>query len=324
MRLARELETAVNQETQHLDGRLLAQAATQLSHQYRDGDFSTRVISSAAHRAAYLTVRLPATLAAIWRVLSEVHSRADEVAVHDLLDLGSGPGAALFAASEVFPSLAGATLLESDAALLETGKRLAAHSSLPAVRNALWRLHDLRSGLKNHSADLVTASYVLGELPSGAAETLVRQAWTSTREFLVLVEPGTPRGFGVINKARSLLIASGAHILAPCPHAGPCPLAASGDWCHFAQRIERTAQHRRLKGGALGHEDEKLSYVVASRRDLRPASARIVRHPQKYSGYVKLTLCTTQGIESRTVSRSQKENYKPARKAEWGDAWEPA
>lgn len=324
MRLDRELEAAVEQETQHLDGRQLAQAATQLTHQYRSGDFSSRVIASAPLRAAYLTVRLPATLAAIRRVLEEVRSRAAEIQIYDLLDLGSGPGASLFAAVDVFPSLASATLLESDAAFLETGKRLAAHSSAPAAKNALWRLHDLRSGLKNHSADLVTASYVLGELPSGAAETLVRQAWACTREFLVLVEPGTPRGFGVINQARSLLIASGAHILAPCPHAGPCPLAAAGDWCHFSQRVERTAQHRRLKGGALGHEDEKFSYIVASRRDLRPGTARIVRHPQKYSGYVKLTMCTTQGIELKTVTRSQKENYRLVRKAEWGDTWEPA
>jgi ribosomal protein RSM22 (predicted rRNA methylase) len=52
---------------------------------------------------------------------------------------------------------------------------------------------------------------------------------------------------------------------------------------------------------------------------LAPASARIVRHPQKHSGHVRLTLCTPQGIETRTVTKSQKDQYRSARKAEWGD-----
>ena len=99
-------------------------------------------------------------------------------------------------------------------------------------------------------------------------------------------------------------------------------MAAAGDWCHFSQRVERTSQHRQLKGGALGYEDEKFSYLIAAKNAAPSTGARIVRHPGKHSGHVKLALCTAQGqIENRTITRSSKEAYKRARKAEWGDLW---
>ena len=60
------------------------------------------------------------------------------------------------------------------------------------------------------------------------------------------------------------LAAAGAHVIAPCPHAADCPLAAA-DWCHFAQRIERTKIHRSVKGAELGYEDEKFSYIAVAR-----------------------------------------------------------
>jgi ribosomal protein RSM22 (predicted rRNA methylase) len=99
-------------------------------------------------------------------------------------------------------------------------------------------------------------------------------------------------------------------------------MAAAGDWCHFSQRVERTSQHRQLKGGALGYEDEKFSYLIAAKDYLPSAAARIVRHPGKHSGHVQLPLCTAEGkIENRTITRSSKEAYKRARKAEWGESW---
>ena len=99
-------------------------------------------------------------------------------------------------------------------------------------------------------------------------------------------------------------------------------MAAARDWCHFSQRVERTWQHRQLKGGALGYEDEKFSYLVAAKNHSPSSEARIVRHPGKHSGHVQLVLCTPEGkIENRTITRSSKEAYKRARKAEWGESW---
>lgn len=322
MRLPAELLDAIQQETEKVDRRKLVQANAQLTAHYKAADFSSPAVATEAHRAAYLAVRLPATYGAARRVFAEINVRAPQAGIATVLDLGAGPGTALFAAAEQFSQLRQATLIESDAGWITVGKRLAEQSESPVVQQAQWLKLDLRSGLTCEKHDLVVISYTLGELPQAAAEAVLNKAWKCAGKFLVVIEPGTRRGFAAVNAARSALIANAAHLLAPCPHAGACPMATAGDWCHFSQRIERTSQHRQLKGGDLGYEDEKFSYVVAAKIAMPPAGARIVRHPGKHGGHVQLALCTPQGrIENRTVTRSSKEAYKRARKAEWGDVW---
>ena len=98
-------------------------------------------------------------------------------------------------------------------------------------------------------------------------------------------------------------------------------LARKDDWCHFAQRLERTSLHRSLKSGELGYEDEKFSYMVAADQEVARVPARIIRHPLIGKGHIKLELCTPSGIASETVTRSDKENFRLARHAKWGDAW---
>jgi ribosomal protein RSM22 (predicted rRNA methylase) len=322
MRLSAELQDIIQRETDKVDHRKLAQAAAQLTEHYKAADFSTPAVATEAHRAAYLAVRMPATYAAISRVFAEIKLRAPQEEIASLLDLGAGPGTTLFAAAEQFPQLRQATLIESNAGWIAMGKRLAEQSDSAAIQQAQWMKQDLRSDLACEKHDLVVISYTLGELPQPAAEAVLNKALKCAGKFLVVIEPGTRRGFAAINAARSALIASAAIILAPCPHHFTCPMAAAGDWCHFSQRVERTSQHRQLKGGALGYEDEKFSYFVAARNNLPSTRARIVRHPGKHSGHVQLVLCTAEGkIENRTVTRSSKEAYKRARKAEWGDSW---
>jgi len=34
--------------------------------------------------------------------------------------------------------------------------------------------------------------------------------------------------------------APAAHVIAPCPHDGGCPMDGTGSWCHFAQRFQRS------------------------------------------------------------------------------------
>ena len=322
MRLPAELLDAIQQETDKVDRRKLVQATAQLTARYKAADFSTSPIATEAHRAAYLAVRLPATYAALRRVFAEINLRAPQAGIASMLDLGAGPGTALFAAAQVFPFLQEATLVEADAEWIALGKRLAAQPQLPDVIKVQWLKQDLRSGLSCEKHDLVVISYTLGELPQAAADAMLNKAWKCAGKFLVIIEPGTRRGFAAVHAARSSLIANAAHIFAPCPHTSTCPMATAGDWCHFSQRVERTSQHRQLKGGDLGYEDEKFSYVAAAKFAMPPAGPRIVRHPGKHSGHVQLALCMPQGrIESRTVTRSSKEAYKRARKAEWGDVW---
>ena len=80
-------------------------------------------------------------------------------------------------------------------------------------------------------ADLVVASYVLGELhdPTDAAAHL----WRQSTDTLVLIEPGTPTGYRRVVAARAAVIDAGGQTVGPCPHDLACPLGPD-DSCHFA------------------------------------------------------------------------------------------
>ena len=224
----------------------------------------------------------------------------NDVAMETMLDLGSGPGTAAWAAAEVFPEVRQLRLVERDGSLIGLGRQLCAASDSSALRQAEWIQADLNGKLAEDAFDLVVASYSLAELSAAQRLLCLRKAWQRTRKLLVLVEPGTRAGFGCIHQARSELIALGATLLAPCPHSFACPMAVAGDWCHFAARVERTAMHRRIKSGELGHEDEKFSYLAATPLKAAPAEQRIVRHPAYHSGFVELQLCSADGIDKRT------------------------
>lgn len=320
MRLPEELRAAIEIETETISRRDLTLAVAELTAAYKQGRSAGPAINSSAQIGAYLQVRMPATYAANRRVFQEVAKLRSDWEPRSLLDLGAGPGTAAWAAMEVFPSIESCSLVERDRRILETGRRLAASSRNQAIKNAVWLASDIGENAAE-AADLVVMSYALGELAPQQRKSAIQFAWSHAKEAAVVLGPGTPGDFQRVLAARAELLESGAHVLAPCPHDSACPMANSTDWCHFSQRLERTSDHRRLKSGALGYEDEKFSYIVAVRTVSPRATARILRHPLKHSGHVQLRLCAEAGLRQVTITKSQRENYRNARKAEWGDAW---
>lgn len=250
-------------------------------------------------------------------MLAEVGERLGAIPVRSVLDLGAGPATATCAARLFLPELTSATLVESDAALVELGREVMATTMFRSE----WLSSDMRSFKVLPESDMVIASYALGELPQDEAIDIVRKAWTAARVALVVIEPGTPAGFARIRRWREQLLAQGAHMAAPCPGAEACPMSG-GDWCHFAQRVERMSIHRKLKGGALGHEDEKFSYLAFSRLPVPQAAERVLRHPQHRPGLVELELCSGASTRTEKVTKKDKERFRAARKIVWGDAWE--
>ncbi|NJM05896.1 rRNA methyltransferase [Candidatus Gracilibacteria bacterium] len=302
----------------------LAETAAALSACYRasHGRGDGPLARSAGEALAYAAYRMPATFAAIFSALQATQRRLPSFAPLSMLDLGAGSGAALWAASGCFDSLQQAQLFEGEAAMLALGKTLAAQSLAPVVRAASWAKADLLAApLALPEVDLVTCAYVLGELGASARTTLLSNMWQATRGVLLLVEPGTPRGFAIIRALRAELIAIGAHIAAPCPHVDVCPMPTD-DWCHFAQRIARPSFQRTLKGATLGYEDEKFSYIAATRLPPAALEARIIRHPQVRSGTIELELCTQAGtLVSPTITKRNKDSWRAARDAAWGGEW---
>lgn len=264
--------------------------------------------------------RLPATYAAIHQVLIAVKKRKPDLKIRSLLDLGAGPGTAMWAAMECFPELEKVTLIEKDPALAQLGKRLAANEEHQACRTATWNLADLEQTTDFSKHDLVIFSYSIGEISPSTLPDLINSGWQAAEQLFVIIEPGTPVGFERIRTIRKQLIDIGGHLIAPCPHQGTCPMT-DGDWCHFAARVERSSIHRQLKSGILGHEDEKFSYMAATKIPYPLPSSRVIRHPLQRSGHTILTLCTNQGLQRATISKRTPEAYKQARKVEWGSTF---
>ena len=115
------------------------------------------------------------------------------------------------------------------------------------------------------------------------------------------------------------LIALGAHVAAPCPHDGACPLAAP-DWCHFAQRLPRSRAHKQLKGADAPFEDEKFAYVALTRALVRRRPTRVLAQPEVGKVEVTAKLCAPEGLVIAKAPRRAKADYARARRWRWGDA----
>lgn len=317
MHLPPELAVAIEAALAEIPSSALARAASDLSSAYRERE-KTRPQLDANHRAAYLVTRMPATYAVLARVLHEARVRAPELCIESMLDLGAGPGTAMWAAAAEFPEISRIVSVEDSTAWIDLGRKLASQAKNPAIGSADWRHGTVTDRMPDRRFDLVTISYVMNELRASDRVAVADKAWRSAGKLLVLIEPGTPAGFANLREVRTQLLGAGAHMVAPCPHGNVCPIMGA-DWCHFSQRLPRSAQHRLAKDAELGYEDEKFAYLVLAREPVALPHARILRHPQRHSGHVQVELCTSEGLKRETISRKQGHRYRDARKAEWGD-----
>ena len=290
---------------------MLEAAALELSAHYRAAKDSSTVSLRAQHKAvAYLATRMPATYAVAVTVLSEIAVHIPEV--KSILDLGAGTGAASLAAQKVFGEEMALTLLDSDSAFFSEAKQLFPGSTFIQT--------DLPNKAELPESDLVIASYTIGEISDLARKQVLERAWAASRLGIVIIEPGTTKGWENLLAVRSQLLSLGAHLVAPCPHSRDCPMVKP-DWCHFSQRVERSALHRKLKQGTMGYEDEKYSFVAFLRQPVSEAKGRIVRRPVYYPGLVELEVCKVEGIENVRVTKKNKTQYRAARDVQWGSAW---
>jgi ribosomal protein RSM22 (predicted rRNA methylase) len=319
MELPPKLRQAVDRA---LSGRPLADLAATaavMSQRYREERRDGRLhVGSERDALAYLAVRMPATYAAVRASFAAVAQARPDFAPKTALDVGAGPGTALWAAADCWPTLADALLVEASPAFRSCGEELTAQAHLPRVT---WRTADVAvDAIDCAPRDLVTAAYVLNELAPEVRPPVLDRLWRLTADTLVIVEPGTPAGWQRILAARLQLIEVGAHVIAPCPHADNCPLQPP-DWCHFAQRVARSRLHRQAKGAEVPWEDEKFSYVAISRTPAPAAAARVLARPRKGSGRVTLKLCRPDGSAGdQLFSRRDGALFKRAWRSDWGSS----
>ena len=314
MDLPRPLVEALDRAVEGVERSELGRLVGELRDGYRSGGVHVTPDTTPA-ALAYAVYRMPGTYAALHSVLTEVRERATSPG--RVVDVGGGTGAGAWAAATVFPEVTEMIVLDRSQAALDLGRALV--EGQPWSGHVRWQAS---AAPDLPPADLALVSYLLGELSENERIRLVA-ALVEAAPTVVVVEPGTTAGYRRILQARSALIEAGLTVAAPCPHDASCPMS-DGDWCHFPARFGRPSLLRQLKGAEHGHEDEKFSYVVATRLPARPAPGRIVRHPSKrQKGLVRLEVCAPDvAIRPVTITR-RSPAYRPARDTRWGDAWPP-
>jgi len=314
MQLPEELQRAVELEIETCPHDSLQRAADQITKHYRAEKNSGPLFMDSAVRRAYLAVRMPATYAAISCALKECAARLVDWQPRSMVDIGAGPGTGGWAAAEQLPTLQVLYNVEQSAPMAEIGQKLSLLSSDRVIREAAWVRPD---GIVR--ADLALLSYVVGEMSVSQRFDLLTRLWNLGNQVFIIIEPGTPAGFQRILEIRNWALAQGANIIAPCPHIKKCPMQ-SPRWCHFPARVDRTRLHKLLKGGTLGYEDEKFSYLAFGKIFTQLPSGRVVENPKKNKGFVQIPLCIDGNLKEVIVSRKQNE-YHIARELNYGDSY---
>ncbi|EGO05247.1 hypothetical protein SERLA73DRAFT_174300 [Serpula lacrymans var. lacrymans S7.3] len=261
---------------------------------------------------AFASVALPAHYSAICAVLDHLKLRlGPDYQIKRVVEWGAGAGSGFWASLHSFqksregtededgPKLSTSdvityTGIDKREGLVSIGKKLLRDIDLGAV-SATWQksLQDQDKIRRSEGHDsLALSAFLLSSLsPPLARKKLVKEMWESGASTIVLIDHSSTAGFENIAEAREYILemgrkelddpetaewpVRGAHVVAPCPHDGTCPLYHPGSSkliCGFSQRLQRPAFVRLTKHSGLGHEDIGYSYVVI-RRGVRPESS---------------------------------------------------
>lgn len=251
---------------------------------------------------AFSSVVLPAHYSAICAVLHHVkHRLGPQWNVQRVIDWGSGAGSGLWASMNTFqkpssaceePRLSTSNIftylgIDKRDGLVAIGKRLLRDTDLGAL-SATWqrsfREDDIIKRTEGHDT-LALSAFMLSTLQTPLArKKFVKELWESGAHTIVLIDHKTKAGFQNIAEAREYLLemgrkelndpeasdwpVRGAHVVAPCPHDGSCPLSSGKSVslvCGFSQRLQRPSFVRLTKHAREGHEDIEYSYVVIQR-----------------------------------------------------------
>ncbi|KAI8812123.1 mitochondrial small ribosomal subunit Rsm22-domain-containing protein [Cladochytrium replicatum] len=248
---------------------------------------------------AFVAGRFPATYSVVYHVLNEIAKRVPTFHPNHILDYGTGPGTAIWAAREVWGENIHSVGIESSDSFRDITASIAKYLK----KEVDLRAYMSPSVSSEHRPELVVCSFNLEEMDSDAIrQAAIEQLWKTTSDMLVLIERGTPIGYKIIENARDWILSTanpdsyhapkgslwkapnesgsraeeakiyqpGAHVVAPCSHDSPCPMKRLGHrWCHFSVTLQRPKIMMSAKLTKSNIEDVKYSYLVI-RKGPRP------------------------------------------------------
>jgi hypothetical protein len=247
--------------------------------------------------AAYAWYFLPWNLYRLTRLLRGLDLDLPDGAT--VLDAGSGPLTLVQALWIAAPRLRSRRLtfvcLDRSRAALALGREMFLGL---AGEDSPWRMETVREELPRLPrgvAHLVTAVNVLNELAVRRSQSMSDKTALLAQTLsgalapggrMLLVEPGVRASGKLLSRLRENLVEDeGLSLLAPCPHAGACPLAArgTGTWCHFtvdAVGVPKWLEALSKRAG-LPKRDVSLSFLFAGDQAVRADAAlgRVVSNP---------------------------------------------
>lgn len=312
--LPQNLQLQIDKKAEEYSQKLLIENAKHISNNYRFESGSNKVLLSTQSQAmAYAVSRMPATYGACYSAIKNTLKNITTLP-KNFLDVGAGTGTASWAVSELL-DLQTITCLEREPAMINLGKDFMKQGDR-VLQNANWQKFDLQKDNISGAFDFVVASYVLNEFGEAERQKAVDKLWQATNNLLTIIEPGTPEGYKQIMAIKKQLVSKGAFVVAPCTQS-VCPLQ-NGEWCNFSTRVARTKLHKQMKSGESPFEDERFIYISVSKTAINPVKNRVIKHPYFRPKVVSLELCTTDGIKTVQISKSNKQ-YKLARDLKHGD-----
>jgi hypothetical protein len=157
---------------------------------------------------------------------------------------------------------------------------------------------------------LFVVSHVLGELDEAEAQQVADLA--AAADEVLWVEPGARAVSRRLVAVHDRLLAGGHRVVAPCTHAGACPMAgAAGDWCHFFTDPPAGVFHSpfwRTFSETLEIDLRALpfSYLATSRVVAAPAAEgaeRVIGRPRRLKAHCELLCCGAEGLVTRTLQK---------------------
>ena len=321
MKLPDILETEIIEKLQNTNLKDLKFKASDLSTKYMNDERKGQTLLSTYQDAiVYSVMRMPATYAAVRKILEQIESNLYEI--NSYMDVGAGTGAATWAVNDML-NVKKVTCIEREDAMQRLGKELMQKQE--DLRETKWINLDVVKQDLPVKADLIIASYMINEIREEERLQVVEKLFNNTNKILIIIEPGTPAGFGNIRRIQKYAIDGNIKILAPCIGQTICQLPED-DWCHTTVRISRNKYHKYLKSGTAPYEDEKFSYIVLTKTSnignenmTKNIESRILRHPIIEKGKVTMKLCDNGEITERTITKGEKDLFKEAKKKDCGD-----
>ena len=323
MELPSRLRQAVDSALEGVSLAEITSAADALSQRYRAEVRDGRLhLSDERSALAYLATRMPATYAATRASLAAVAGALPGFSPVAMLDVGAGPArrsGRLRRSGLPFPML---LMLEASPAMRAWGEQ-----ALGFVRPANDRVARCRHQA-TVSPSAARANWSRWLMFSTNWRRRSATFWstgygTQTSGVLVVVEPGTSNGWRRILAVRDQLNAAGAHIVGALPARRSLPAGVSRLVSLCSPRVARSRIHRLAKDAEVPWEDEKFSYLAASRLPAATYGSRVIAPAERASGRVRLKLCQPDGSAvHRLVTRREGDAFREARRSDWGDVFE--